>query len=492
MNRLWIRLSVAFVTITLLSVLVIATLADSSVNTEFTRFMVVSQVAQTSGQLVQYYDSHGGWAGVDKVLPFLTAGLPTTSDHTLLADAQGLVVYDSGSQRVGSPLADSEKSLAIMIRGGDPVSKPLGYLVPGEFGAAGGVSVVSPNMMFGGSTGVANISIPNPAQEFLDRKRATLTAAALAIGVLGITLGLIISRTVVAPLNRLTLAVKAFTKHQWKYRVRVKGPVEIRALAKAFNSMADGLQHAEMLRRNLIADIAHELRTPLAVMQANLAALLDGVYQPDPREFATLYDETCRVTRLVDDLRELANADAGQLDLRLEPVALRSTLEGAAAKFAIAAESEETQVVLKDITPAVHVMADRDRLMQVLTNLLANALRHTHGGTITLNTEFEARASNRRSDTICISIRDTGEGIAAEDLPYIFERFYRADKSRARASGNSGLGLAITKAWIEAMHGEIWVRSTPGAGSTFYFRLPAVMSSVRAGDGRPIWDGGRA
>jgi two-component system OmpR family sensor kinase/two-component system sensor histidine kinase BaeS len=215
----------------------------------------------------------------------------------------------------------------------------------------------------------------------------------------------------------------------------------------------------------MIADIAHELRTPLAVLQGNLSAMLDEVYPLERNEIATLYDETRLLSRLVDDLRELALADAGQLPLNAQSVNVTVTLRAAIANFSVAADAQNIRITLEQ-GEELFVRADPDRLAQILRNLIANALRHTpSGGSINLSAQVAERF-------VRISVADTGEGIAAEDLPNIFERFYRGDKSRTRTSGSTGLGLAIAKAWVETMGGSIGVESELGRGSHFWFTLP--------------------
>ena len=289
-------------------------------------------------------------------------------------------------------------------------------------------------------------------QAFLDQLRNTLGIAALAAGGLGILLGLLISRTLAAPLAELAGAARAFGAHDWSRRVNVHGiaqTAEVSAVAHAFNDMADALQDAETLRRNLMADVAHELRTPLTVLQGNLRALLDGVYPLERGEIATLYDETRLLSRL--DARALALATLNTF--------------GSAA--------EECGLTLQSDMPAnlPLVCADPGRLAQVLQNLLSNALRHTpSGGQIRLSA---SPASSDRGPVVYFAVVDTGEGIAAADLPHIFDRFYRADRSRT-PRGGTGLGLAIAKSFVEAMSGTIGVASSPGQGSRFWFSLPCA------------------
>jgi two-component system OmpR family sensor kinase/two-component system sensor histidine kinase BaeS len=243
--------------------------------------------------------------------------------------------------------------------------------------------------------------------------------------------------------------------------------------------MADELQRAETLRRNLMADIAHELRTPLTVMQGSLRALLDGVYPLELHEIASIYDETRLLSRLVADLRELALAESGQLALNVQAVEVAPVLQATADQFSAAADTQQTRLVLSNTAVLPDVQADPDRLKQVLHNLLTNALRHTTSGTITVSGEA-------LDERIRISVQDTGEGIAPEDLGHVFDRFYRADSSRARSTGGSGLGLAIAKAWVEAMGGTIGVTSQPQHGSIFWFTLRKSDENGRSHAAAPV------
>jgi two-component system OmpR family sensor kinase/two-component system sensor histidine kinase BaeS len=293
-----------------------------------------------------------------------------------------------------------------------------------------------------------------------------LGASTVVIMTLVVGLGVWLSRSLTAPLNQLAVAAKRIAARDWSQRVPVRGAQEIVEVATAFNQMADELEHQETLRRNLMADIAHELRTPLTVMQGNLHAMLDEMYPLDRAEIATLYDETRLLSRLVDDLRELALADAGKLPLKLESLNLTDVVNIAAANFSTAADAQNVRVEVLNAASLPLVSADSDRVAQVLRNLLANALQHTpSGGGITLGANPEAKF-------VGIFVRDTGIGIPPQDIPHVFERFYRSDKSRARATGGTGLGLAIAKAWVEAMGGKIGVESREKQGSTFWFTLP--------------------
>jgi signal transduction histidine kinase len=229
--------------------------------------------------------------------------------------------------------------------------------------------------------------------------------------------------------------------------------------------MADSVGAAEQLRRQMVSDIAHELRTPLTNIRGYLEAVRDGVLAAEPGVIDSLHEEAMLLNRLVADLQELALAEAGQLTLARQPVAVAEVVEKAAGALRpLLAGGPALRVELPDDLPPVS--ADPERLGQVLRNLLTNAQHHTPaGGEIVV-------AAQTTGDAVEVSVRDTGSGIAPEHLPYVFERFYRADPARARATGGAGLGLAIVKQLVEANGGQVRVSSAAGRGTTFAFTLP--------------------
>jgi signal transduction histidine kinase len=251
--------------------------------------------------------------------------------------------------------------------------------------------------------------------------------------------------------------------------VPADGRDELGVLAASFNEMAAALEDTERRRLELLGDVAHELRTPISTLEGYLEGLLDGVVEPRAEVWALLHDETRRMQRLVDDLRDLWRAEARQLPLTLAPVAPAAIVQATVARLApdFAAAGITLWTTLPDDVPPV--LADHDRAIQVLTNLLGNALRYT-----TAPGEVEIGAA-LAGGHVRFTVRDTGIGIAAEHLPHVFERFYRVDKSRSRALGGSGVGLTIARALVEAMGGRIAVASPgTGQGTTFTFTLPVA------------------
>jgi two-component system OmpR family sensor kinase/two-component system sensor histidine kinase BaeS len=445
MNRLWVRLSLAFVFVAVSSALAVAVLATSVASNQFQQYVARRDALSQTGlldSLAAFYQATGNWDGVEQVFAqYGGRGQGRGRPPLLLAAANGSVIYDERNLRAGTVLSEAERASALPV---ELHGVTVGYLLLGVQGRG----MLAAN-----------------EQDFLDQLQRTLLIAALVAAGLGIVIGLVISRTVSRPLAQLACAARAFAAHNWEQRVQVRGTEEVAEVAFAFNDMADSLQQSETLRRNLMADVAHELRTPLTVLQGNLRALLDGVYPLERSEIATLYDETRLLNRLVDDLRELALAEAGQLKLNLQPIDLAPLIAATVTNFLPIAD-ERDLALRTTIDRAVEVRADADRAAQVLRNLIANALWHTPPqGTVIV----EAQASDRGWQ---ISVTDSGEGIAPADLPHVFDRFYRSPESRARHTGGSGLGLAIAKSLVEAMGGQIGVESELGHGSRFWFTLP--------------------
>jgi two-component system, OmpR family, sensor kinase len=458
MNKLWIQLTLAFSLVTMTGVAIVALLANRQVSADFRSFVAQSQVHDSPivTELSDYYAAHASWEGVDRMLrDFAGASrgmMGRGGPVIILADAAGQVVAASAAGQVGAWLTQPDRAAATPISVHGQVA---GYLLV-QAGSGGAMSMAG--------------------QQFLNQVNGALLQAGLLAGGLGVVLGIVIARGLAAPLSRLSAAARQIARGQLDQRVPVVGAAEIADAAHAFNEMAAGLQQAERLRQNMIADIAHELRTPLTVIQGNLRALLDDVYPLEKAEIATIYDETVMLGRLVGDLRELAQAEAGRLTLDMHPVEVMPLVGSAVAPFEAAAAEQGVKLAAEISDALPPILADPDRVRQVLHNLVANALRYTPtGGTITLTAAIEMQdGTPDQALGVLFTVCDTGLGIAAADLPHVFERFWRADRSRSRNHGGSGLGLAIAKQIVEAHGGQIGAESELGLGSRFWFRLPAA------------------
>lgn len=308
-----------------------------------------------------------------------------------------------------------------------------------------------------------------PQEEaFLQRINQGFLWAGLGAGLLALILGSVLARTVTRPLHRLTTAIHAMAAGNLEQRVEVHSQDEMGELADAFNRMSAELSRANRLRRQMTADIAHDLRNPLLVMSGYLEALRDGVLRPTPERFEMMYAEAQHLQHLVADLRTLSMADAGELSLQRQSVAPADLLERVANRYAHAAEQKQIRLTAEAEAGLPPVVIDPERMLQVLGNLVGNALRHTpSGGTI------EISATHNTSGVV-LAVQDSGSGIAPEALPHIFERFYRVDTSRSGETGESGLGLAIARSIVTAHQGTINVESQLGHGSRFSIHLPVI------------------
>jgi two-component system sensor histidine kinase BaeS len=304
-------------------------------------------------------------------------------------------------------------------------------------------------------------------QAFRQAVATSLTWAASAAALTAIVVSIFVSGRIARPVLLLLLASRRIAAGRYAERVPAGDHDELGQLAASFNEMAGALEAAERRRRELIGDVAHELRTPIANLQGYVEGLSDGVVQPSEEIWAFLLGETLRLRRLVEDLQELSRAEARQISINPKPIA-----PDRLANLVMARLGPEFAVKRLTIATAVdsrlpRVLADEDRAVQVLGNLLSNALRYTpEGGRVEVS-------ANQLEGEMVFRVRDTGIGVAPEHLPHLFERFYRTDKARTRAAGGSGIGLTIAQALVEAMGGRIWAESRgAGQGSTFSFTLP--------------------
>lgn len=469
MNRLWVRLSLAFTAVVLLGFGAVVFATFNLTSDQRIQSLLLNQFERPHGLVdsaADYYKTHGSWVGVDTLMDGARSTLFPGSGGRgalLLLDKDGKIVYSSvhspqiAPQIAPQPVPQSASPSTTDSHPGRPV------VIEGQ--VVGFVDFIS------ATNDKSGAPLPwdrSPSSDFIQEVSFFLLQVALVVGILGLIFGVMASRGLTAPLNRLAVAAQAIGARNLDYRVPVQGSTEMREVAESFNKMAADLQSAESLRRNLLADVAHELRTPLTVLQGNLQAILEDVYPLDKSEMVRLHDQTRHLHRLVNDLHELAQAEAHQLPLQKQPLDTRGLAQQAVDIFAPVAEEKGVALRLVANAEVAVIQGDRARLMQVLQNLLNNALRHTAE-----DGEIEVALATQAGG-VEIAIRDTGEGITAEDLPHIFERFYRSGKARDRDSGGTGLGLAIVRALVEAHDGRVAVTSGgKGTGSRFVVWLPA-------------------
>jgi signal transduction histidine kinase len=298
-----------------------------------------------------------------------------------------------------------------------------------------------------------------------------IVAGAAACAGAALLLTLILSRRIFGPVESLTRAARAMARGDREVRVQVGRRDEVGELGDAFNAMSEAVAKSERLRRRLIGDVAHELRTPLTNIRAQLEAIQDGLAPAAPAAIDSLHEEAMLLSGLVEELQDLAVAEAGEMRLDRTRIYLQEEAESAAAAFGLRARAGEVAIRVDVPDGLPPVSADRRRLAQIFRNLLANALAHTPaGGTVVI----EAKVAGGAAELV---VRDTGSGIEEADLPFVFERFYRADVSRSRDTGGTGLGLPIVREIVLAHGGSIRAESQTGEGAVFIFTLPFIENS---------------
>ena len=405
-------------------------------------------------QLVKrFYSRNEGWGGVQPVLE--RAGSLYGRD-IVIVDPVGRVVGDSRRRHGGQ--YDRYRKF-------EPPPHPV--LIAGK--KVGDFRVAASD---------APEPIPEPPlSRFAVAINRSLLWAGIVTGTGGILLVSLLSRRALVSVRQLNLAARRLGSGDLAQRVPALGRDEIGELGRTFNVMAKGLEEAERQRRNLVADVAHELRTPLSNIQGYVEAVRDGVLEPDRGTVDTIHQQVLYLAHLVEDLRLLAEAESNELRLDLRPDSIAEVLDKSVEAFRPRAEAKgvPTRIDLAAGLPLVEM--DRTRIAQVLDNLLENAVRHTPaGGAVGLTAEPV------ESEAVRITVSDGGEGVSDEALPYVFERFYRTDRSRARTTGGTGLGLTIAKQLLQAHGGTIRAESKRGHGSRFIFELPISRGPAAGGE----------
>lgn len=325
------------------------------------------------------------------------------------------------------------------------------------------------NMAAGGMGAMMSMSMAADLnQVFRDILNASLVWGGLSAVAVAVVLSLIISRRITRPIHEMAGVTGRIAEGDYSRRVKIESRDEIGSLAGSLNQMAENLEESQRLRRELMANIAHELRTPLTSISGYMEGLIDGVVPATPETYELVHREADRLSRLVSDLQRLSRAESGKEQLDIVELPVKTVVERLARRLEPQFREKGVELEL-DLEPGIPgLMADEDKLDQVLTNLLDNGLSYTgRGGKVKV-------AARGEDGKVAVTIKDTGIGISPEDLPHIFERFYRADKSRSRTRGGTGIGLTIAKRYVEALGGTITVDSKLGEGTKFLLRLPAA------------------
>ncbi|MCK4777333.1 MAG: HAMP domain-containing protein [Actinomycetia bacterium] len=431
------KIFISFLIGILIAVATIAYWARYSTKSQFDKYLERSGEAETRivEDLTSFYKSQGSWDGVTS----LVSGI--FSDYGVgiqLADENGNIIAQSG--RMGMMGMGMSRSQPIPVDG-----KTVGTV-------------------FIGATGMPRHSMME--RNFITDVNRSLYLAVIVAFIFSFILSYVISRKIVVPVRELSEAAEKLAHGEFSQRVNVRTNDELGELAETFNFMAKKLEDNERTRKNMLSDIAHELRTPITTLRGNLEGFMEGVIPPDKEKIAEIHEEVILLSRLVDDLRELSLAEAGELKLHLTLFNLEEIIEKAVKAFTQVSKDRKVKIKIKTKKPLSEVKGDVQRLGQALRNLLSNSLAHTaKGGKVEIRAE-------EVDGKIKIEIEDNGSGIKEEDLPYIFERFYRAEKSRSHKEARVGLGLAITKEIIIAHGGEIEAESEEGKGTLIRFYLP--------------------
>ncbi|MES0359396.1 MAG: ATP-binding protein [Anaerolineales bacterium] len=457
-----LRFILAFILIALVSVGSVLVIARQTMLREVRAYMFRGGMAGVEGLvtgLEDYYLEHRSWVGADQLFAFpgqmsgnrrgnqgnpggfggMMGGM--MNQRLRLADSQGNLVIDTEPDGIIDSFTATEIQQAIQLQVGNDT---VGYLLP-----AGGMNFN-----------------PGDDNELLNRlTRAAYIAAGVAIG-FSVVLALILSTRLIKPVRALTQAATSLSEGDLTRRVEVHGEDELAILGQTFNQMAAALENAEETRQAMTADIAHELRTPLAIQRAHVEALQDGVYPVTDENLQPVLEQNILLTRLVEDLRTLAQADSGQLQLEKIPTNFLSLVERILDRFKPQAEVRNIKLQFSSQGECQPLNLDPGRMEQILGNLISNAIRYTpDDGWIKVILECSPERAT-------LSIQDSGPGIPDESLPHIFERFYRADQSRSRIKGGTGLGLAIARQLTEAHGGILTAANNPDGGALFKLTLP--------------------
>lgn len=445
MRQLWVRLSLAFGAVVFISFALVALLSVAIIRVNAENSFAGERVRILEGlseRLAAFYTTNFTWDGVSAFFEGAEAAFPARMFPS------GVVLLDSDSDTIyGTLPEDYEISATVPISVNDA---PIGTLL----------MAVPPAPR-----------APLASQGFwifrdLVRLDDLLVLLTLVGGIMSVLFGILISRWMTTPLHEVAQAAHDIGEGQLDRHVQEMGTAEVKMLAEAFNRMVDKLHNAELLRRNLVADVAHELRTPITALQANLYAILDDAYPMTKTEIAGLYEQTRTLSRLVTDLHEIAQAEAQQLPMRCVPADLGQIVEEITSPFSVVAESRSVAFEVSIHPGLPYVAVDKQRVAQVINNLMSNAFRHTpDGGKICVEVE-------KTETNVQVIVSDTGEGIAPEHLPHIFDRFYRVDSGRSRDMGGTGLGLAIVKAIASAHGGTAYAASEKGHGTRMVITFP--------------------
>ncbi len=475
-----LKLGVAFVVLILLAVALVYYLTARSITQQFDEYRQESRERfgeQLADQLAWYREWNGSWKGVlERMLTrptFIAVGDQVIEGTALifdvpitLADWDGRIITTTENTRYNELIDELRKA---QEQEGSTISQEWlenweGLYLDEEEIAEGIPIMVGDSRE--GTLLVGEVESeygPDEADFLAFAMRSALLGGGIAFGI-ALVLSFLLIVQILSPLRVLTRATERIAHGDLPDRIRIKSSDELGQLGASFDHMVDSLRRSETLRQTMTADIAHELRTPVTIIQGTLEAILDGIYDPSSETIAPIYEETLHLGSLIDDLRDLALAEAGELRLVKERMDIVELVRQVTETAGSSVEQSPT-VRVESAGEIPEVSVDPKRFRQVLANLLSNALIYTP-------VDGEIRVDVRRvEDSVELSVSDTGPGISKEDLPHLFERFYRGDPARGR-TGGSGLGLAIVRQWVEAHGGTIRAENRPEGGARFVLRIP--------------------
>lgn len=455
MRSLRTKLTVAFLIIALSGVALVAIFTGNLTRRQFDEFVVNRYQADLATELAEYYARNNNWQGIGDILPHRRGpgnqGMSASNAQPLaLADENSRIIYSTvGRYRVGERVAEIGPN-GISVIPIEVDGKAVGFLWFGERrGVVGGRG--SPEALF-----LAGVD------------RVILWSAGGA-ALLALLLASILAGTISRPISELMKATHVLASGELGHQVPVRTNDEIGQLTSSFNHMSADLAHANELRRQMTADIAHDLRTPLSIILGYSEALAEGKLVGSPEIFGAVHLQARHLNRLIDDLRTLSLADAGQITLARRPIDPRTLLEHISLAYMPSAEAKGITITVTE-SNVPPIIVDPDRISQVLGNIVGNAIRHTPvGGHIELS-------SYQADGSVMLQIKDSGPGILPDDLPHIFDRFYRGDTARHPGNGASGLGLAIARSLVEAHGGRIRAANS-AEGALFIIELPQTDAS---------------
>ncbi|OJX40312.1 MAG: hypothetical protein BGO78_15225 [Chloroflexi bacterium 44-23] len=497
MKSLWVKLIGAFGLVILVGIGVVVLLASQATVGQFELYVTQTGqqwADQLTPTLSEYFAQTGSWERVDNILhqPVAYGASPSSgksggdncmemaAGESMMGDMMGSYWETEGWCQDDQWMMDmwtSAGNRLVLVDENRVIVADTAGALKGTRLQVDDIARGTPIMVQDRQVGTLIITPFNspstPAGNFLSSVSSSVLWAGIAAGIVALILGSLLFFQITRPLRSLSTAALSIAKGDLNQRAWIGNNDEVGQVARSFNQMADKLQSYEAERQNLIADIAHELRTPLSVIQGNLEAMLDNVLPSSARELALLHQETILLNRLISDLRTLSLADTGQLNLQLRPVGLAELVNQVIERLQL--RINEKGIDLRTTIPASlpKLQADPERLSQILINLVDNALRYTPGGTQIV---IEATTT---PDSISVSVSDNGPGIPDDELSKLFDRFWRAEKSRNRATGGTGLGLAIVRQLTEAQGGQISVESPiyhnpdgSGYGTCFALKFP--------------------